>query len=112
MTDPQEALVEALAEFLVAAGGDDPITMMSARQAARYFIEHRRLVALPEEPDEWDVEIADDDGIDWEHYETREFAQDIAKAHQNTSNGLTPTTGRIRPIYRIPGPPIDATEET
>lgn len=94
-------------------GGEDALTQL------RSEFERHRLVQLPEEPSAWDVEWYDnhEPGMPegtirslyddpWTQEDTYEEARDVAASCSRYA-----TTGRIRPVYRIPGQPITVDKE-
>ena len=107
-----DELVEALAEEFCKAheDGDGRPRQYTGpcdhhKRAARDFIAQHRLVRLPEEADGWQSEIRHEvHGVGWLHEPDEECAR-------RTATDISGSTGRIRPVYRIPGQPIEVTKE-
>ena len=103
-----DELVEALVRFTY---GYDPQDPDDARELERQrrecseFIALHRLVRLPEEADGWQSEIRHEvHGVGWLHEPDEECAR-------RTATDISGSTGRIRPVYRIPGQPIEVSKE-
>ena len=105
-----DEIVEALAKMFCARrsvqhlhGG--PYPCEACEIAARDFIAQHRLVRLPEEADGWQSEIRHEvHGVGWLHEPDEECAR-------RTATDIGGSTGRIRPVYRIPGQPIEVSKE-
>ena len=100
-----DELVEAL--YRAVRKWDDlgPADPESLRPVLARVIAHHRLVRLPEEADGWQSEIRHEvHGVGWLHEPDEECAR-------RTATDISGSTGRIRPVYRIPGQPIEVTKE-
>lgn len=80
-----------------------PLDQEYHRTVARAFLTRHRLVRLPEEPMEWEIE-ADIGDVFWSPTRGEDDAKRFARM-------ATTATGRIRPVYRIPGQPIHVNQE-
>lgn len=110
----QDALVEALYNWgralWIRGGALTKYRVSLQPDEVREFIAQHRLVSLPEEKG-WKYEIRDlysGGSLRWMTAASRADAEMWATLDATTKEA---STGRIRPIYHIPGDPIDVSGE-